>query len=129
MTFPGLLTLGPQAEINVRAGAGFDVNAALSIPITWNFPLLDFAIPATAGSASGDATESNTAVDFGASFTPGDLNADADVHIIPSLEFGIDALAGFAKAEVFISADADGTVEMKSTIAEDFSMDGCVTMS
>ena len=27
MSFPGLLTLGPEAEINVRAGAGFDVNA------------------------------------------------------------------------------------------------------
>jgi hypothetical protein len=45
------------------------------------------------------------------------------------LEFGIDALAGFAKAEVFISADADGSVDMNSTIAEDFSMDGCVTLS
>lgn len=105
------------------------MNADIAVPITWNFPLLDFVIPPTEGKATGDATESNTAVDFGASFTPGELNADADVHIIPSLEFGIDALAGFAKAEVFISADADGSVDMNSTIAEDFSMDGCVTLS
>ncbi|KAJ6528296.1 hypothetical protein DFH09DRAFT_935383, partial [Mycena vulgaris] len=104
---------------------GLTFPVSISVPITWNFPLLDFVIPATEGKASGDATESNTSVDFGASFTPGDLNADADVHIIPSLEFGIDALAGFAKAQVFISADADGSVDMKSTIAEDFSMDGC----
>ncbi|KAJ7859410.1 hypothetical protein B0H13DRAFT_2075217 [Mycena leptocephala] len=97
----------------------------MAIPITWNFPLLDFVMPPTEGKSTGDATESNTAVDFGASFTPGDLNANADVHVIPSLEFGIDALAGFAKAEVFIQADADGSVDMNSTIAEDFSMDGC----
>ncbi|KAJ6465346.1 hypothetical protein C8R45DRAFT_839796 [Mycena sanguinolenta] len=129
LSLPGLFTLGPEAEINVRAGAGFDVNADIAVPITWNFPLLDFVIPPTAGNASGDATESNTSADFGASFTPGDLNADAEVHIIPSLNFGIDALAGFAKAEVFISADADGSIDMNSTIAEDFSMDGCVTMS
>ncbi|KAJ6542156.1 hypothetical protein DFH09DRAFT_1282628, partial [Mycena vulgaris] len=129
LSLPGLFTLGPEAEINVRAGAGFDVNADIAVPITWNFPLLDFVIPPTEGTATGDATESNTSVDFGASFTPGALNADADVHIIPSLNFGIDALAGFAKAEVFISADADGSLDMNSTIAEDFSMDGCVTLS
>ncbi|KAJ7033519.1 hypothetical protein C8F04DRAFT_1353684 [Mycena alexandri] len=115
LSLPGLFTLGPEAEINVAAGAGFDVNADVAIPITWNFPLLDFVIPPTEGNATGDATQSDTSADFSASFTPGTLNANADVHVIPSLNFGIDALAGFAKAEV--------------TIADDFSMDGCVTMS
>ncbi|KAJ7149609.1 hypothetical protein C8R46DRAFT_1309474 [Mycena filopes] len=130
LSFPGLLTLGPEAEINVRAGAGFDFNAALAIPIAWTYPLLDFVMPPSKGAASGDASEASTAsVDFQASFTPGDLNANADVHVIPALTFGIDALGGFAKAEVFVQADADGSVDMNSTIADDFSMDGCVIMS
>ncbi|KAJ7020071.1 hypothetical protein C8F04DRAFT_974823 [Mycena alexandri] len=129
LSLPGLFTLGPEAEINVAAGAGFDVNADVAIPITWNFPLLDFVIPPTEGNATGDATQSDTSADFSASFTPGTLNANADVHVIPSLNFGIDALAGFAKAEVFVSADVDGSLDMNSTIADDFSMDGCVTMS
>ncbi|KAJ7700960.1 hypothetical protein B0H16DRAFT_1834348 [Mycena metata] len=120
---------GPEAEIDVSAGAGLDVNADVAVPITWNFPLLDFVIPPTEGNATGDATQSDTSVDFSASFTPGTLNANADVHVIPTLNFGIDALAGFAKAEVFVSADVDGSLDMNSTIADDFSMDGCVTMS
>jgi hypothetical protein len=41
----------------------------------------------------------------------------------------MDALAGFAKAEVFISADADGGLDMKSKIADDFSRGGCLTLS
>ncbi|KAJ7713672.1 hypothetical protein B0H16DRAFT_1341201 [Mycena metata] len=129
LSLPGLFTLGPEAEIDVSAGAGFDVNADVAVPITWNFPLLDFVIPPTEGNATGDATQSDTSVDFSASFTPGTLNANADVHVIPTLNFGIDALAGFAKAEVFVSADVDGSLDMNSTIADDFSMDGCVTMS
>ncbi|KAJ7725820.1 hypothetical protein B0H16DRAFT_1781669 [Mycena metata] len=111
LSLPGLFTLGPEAEIDVSAGAGFDVNADVAVPITWNFPLLDFVIPPTEGNATGDATQSDTSVDFSASFTPGTLNANAD-H-------------GFAKAEVFVSADVDGSLDMNSTIADDFSMDGC----
>ncbi|KAF7359586.1 hypothetical protein MVEN_00682300 [Mycena venus] len=42
LSFPCLLTLGPEAAINVRAGAGFDVNTDIAVPITWSFPLLDF---------------------------------------------------------------------------------------
>ncbi|KAK7044938.1 hypothetical protein R3P38DRAFT_3433318 [Favolaschia claudopus] len=129
LSLPGLLTLGPEAVINVQASAGITLNTAVAVPITWNFPLLEFVMPPSAGAASGNAAESNTAVDFQASFAPGDLNADAEVHVIPSLNFGIDAIGGFAKAQIFIEADADGTVDMQSTIGEDLSMDGCVTLT
>ncbi|KAK6981070.1 hypothetical protein R3P38DRAFT_3465266 [Favolaschia claudopus] len=129
LSLPGIFTLGPQAAINVRAGAGITLNTAVAVPITWNFPLLEFVMPPQEGAAQGDAAESNTAVDFQASFAPGDLNADAEVHVIPSLNFGIDAIGGFAKAQVFIEADADGRVDMNSTIGTDLSMDGCVKMS
>jgi hypothetical protein len=129
LSFPGILNLGPLIALGARGIGDLDIAMSMKVPVRWDFPQFDVVIPPSKGKAFGDAAHSNNTANLEMHFNQGNLTGSVEIHLIPKLEFGIDALNGLASALVFLAADADGRVDLNATVDSDFSMDGCTSGS
>ncbi|KAJ7674019.1 hypothetical protein DFH06DRAFT_963088, partial [Mycena polygramma] len=112
LDFPGLLTLGPTFQVGVQGTATLDVQANAKVVLDYTVSGAKMFFPPA------------DSVTSGGSFTPGDsplsLSVAPDVeskavlagHIIPSLQLGIIALGGVAKATVSLNLDASATMTL-----------------
>ncbi|KAJ7853368.1 hypothetical protein B0H13DRAFT_1538765, partial [Mycena leptocephala] len=108
--FPGILSIGPTFVVNARGTATAELAADLTLGINYHVNNAKMAFPS--GSQSGGA--------FSLGDTPLKLSADTKVeatttveaHLIPSINFGIEAL-DVATANVALSLDASATMVLK----------------
>ena len=83
LSIPGIINLGPQLALDVRAAATFDMAATISLPFSWDFPLVDFVFPPEKAPSKGEALESRNMADFKVGLLPGDMSGSIELHIIP----------------------------------------------
>ncbi|KAJ6579217.1 hypothetical protein DFH09DRAFT_338965 [Mycena vulgaris] len=113
LTFPGILTIGPSFKVDAQIVG--DVDVAMDMTVGLNFDVTDaqLAFPPSAGTAPDDKA-------FKIGDTPLTLNADPSVqatgtitaHLIPSLNLGVNALGGKAKAQIFLALDTNAELVM-----------------
>ncbi|KAJ7052666.1 hypothetical protein C8F01DRAFT_1261454 [Mycena amicta] len=113
LDFPGILTVGPSFQVNAEFTGSFDVNLDMKVGIVFNVNNAQIAFPpGTAGAPAASA--------FSVGDTPLTLSASPNVkatgtvaaHLIPSLNLGISALGGIAKATVFIDLDTSASLKL-----------------
>ncbi|PIL30030.1 hypothetical protein GSI_07942 [Ganoderma sinense ZZ0214-1] len=111
LDFPGLFSIGPTFNVNVEGTATLEADVKTDVDIDYKIKDVEVFFPPSGGKSKG-------------SFVPGDSNVQLSVspgvtahgqiaaHLIPSLSFGINALAGKAKATIELDVDGDAAVDL-----------------
>nr|VWP02189.1 Nucleosome assembly protein 1 [Ganoderma boninense] len=111
LDFPGLFSIGPTFTVNAEGTATLDADITTDVDIDYQIKGAQLFFPPDGGKSSG-------------AFTPGDSNVQLSVspgvtshgqvaaHLIPTLSFGINALAGEAKATINLEVDGDAAVDL-----------------
>ncbi|KLO12152.1 hypothetical protein SCHPADRAFT_433347 [Schizopora paradoxa] len=122
VAIPGLsivdiLTIGPAFVLNGEAEATINLDADLTIGIQYQLNDLSFTV-GTSSSSSPGFTPLDSPVQY--SLTPS-ITADADleVHLIPTLSFGVSAFKN--SVSVFVDLDAGLEVNLNATVEGDLS--------
>ena len=116
LDFPGLFSIGPTFTVNAEGTATLDADVTTDVDIDYQIKGAELFFPPSGGKSSG-------------AFTPGDSNVQLSVspgvtshgqvaaHLIPTLSFGINALAGEAKATINLEVDGDAAVDLSLSAA------------
>ncbi|KAI0820581.1 hypothetical protein BC628DRAFT_1396212 [Trametes gibbosa] len=114
LDFPKIFSIGPTFTVNVEATASLDANVDVDVDLAYDVKGMQLFFPPGANSQAGQ-------------FTPGDSNLKLGVspnitshgqiaaHLLPSLNFGISAIGGKAKATINVDLDADAAVDLSLT--------------
>ncbi|KAJ7101832.1 hypothetical protein C8R43DRAFT_1081367 [Mycena crocata] len=113
LSFPGILTIGPSFKVDTQVIGEVDLTMDMTVGLNFDVTNAQLAFPPNAANkVDGNA--------FKAGDTPLSLSADASVqatgsltvHLIPSINLGVDALGGKGKAEVFLALDTNAALTM-----------------
>ncbi|KAJ7841087.1 hypothetical protein B0H14DRAFT_1051692 [Mycena olivaceomarginata] len=121
LDFPGILTIGPSFKVQGEVAANLDVDLDLTVDLSYCISGAKFFYPPDPyNKNSGKFTPNNSPLNF--SVAPA-LSSDASLtaHIIPGLDFGVNAIGGLATASLFINFDTSSTVTA--------SLDGSATVN
>ncbi|KDQ51373.1 hypothetical protein JAAARDRAFT_41224 [Jaapia argillacea MUCL 33604] len=112
LDFPGIFTLGPSFLINAQATATVELDVDLAVGLAYSVTNGKLFFPPANGHTSGGI------------FTPQDSQLQLSVspsvsatgtiaaHLIPTLQFGVDAFDGVASATIFLDLDASATLKL-----------------
>ncbi|KAF7289296.1 hypothetical protein MIND_01391300 [Mycena indigotica] len=112
LDFPGLITLGPTFKVQAQAKAQLDANVDAKIVLAYKVDNAKLFFPRS------DSLKS------GGNFNPADSPLSLSVapsiasqgvvsaHLIPRVDLGVNALAGIAKATVFLNLDASASMTL-----------------
>ncbi|KAJ2912665.1 hypothetical protein MD484_g7761, partial [Candolleomyces efflorescens] len=114
LDFPGILTIGPSFKVDVQANAALDVSADVNVGINYKIEKASFVFPPDSDKAQAQGGS------FKLNDTPLKLSVSPslkatgtlEAHLIPSLNLGINALAGIAEATVFVELDASAAMKL-----------------
>ncbi|KAF7378133.1 hypothetical protein MSAN_00237700 [Mycena sanguinolenta] len=112
LSFPGILTIGPSFKVQGQVVADLDIDLDLTVDLSYCISGAKFFYPPDPyNTNSGQFTPNNSPLNF--SVAPA-LSSDSSItaHIIPSLEFGVDAIGGLATAELSVEFDTSSTVQL-----------------
>ncbi|KAJ3569321.1 hypothetical protein NP233_g5126 [Leucocoprinus birnbaumii] len=113
LDFPGILSIGPTFQINAEGKASLDLDLDMTVGVKWTVDSAQFTFP-DGGSQGGSFTPDNTPLQVTVQ-PSGTATGTVELHLIPSVNFGIDALAGTVSAEVFVDLDASATATLMGT--------------
>ncbi|KAJ7616313.1 hypothetical protein DFH06DRAFT_1013030 [Mycena polygramma] len=113
LDFPGILTVGPSFTLSAQVVGDVDVVMDMTVGLNFNVDNAQLAFPP-------DDKNKPLSSAFTIGDTPLTLNAAPDVsatgtltaHLIPSLNLGVSALGGKAKANIFLNLDTNAALEM-----------------
>ncbi|KAJ6551968.1 hypothetical protein B0H19DRAFT_1159503 [Mycena capillaripes] len=110
LDFPGILTIGPSFKVAGEVSGKVDIDMDLTVDLSYCISGAKLFYPPSAyNTNSGKFTPNNSPLNF--SVAPA-LASDATItaHIIPSLDFGVDAIGGLATAALFVEFDTSSTI-------------------
>ncbi|KAJ6553046.1 hypothetical protein B0H19DRAFT_1263467 [Mycena capillaripes] len=113
LDFPGLLTIGPSFTVSAQVVGDVDVVMDMTVGINMDVNNAQLAFPP-------DDSNKPLSSAFSIGDTPLTVNAAPDVtatgtltgHLIPSLNLGVSALGGKAKAQIFLDLDTNAALQM-----------------
>ncbi|KAJ7617398.1 hypothetical protein FB45DRAFT_225452, partial [Roridomyces roridus] len=112
LDFPGIITIGPEFKIQASTSATLDLDMDLTVDLSYCISDAKFVFPPDPfTNSSGKFTPNNSPLNF--SVSP-DFSSSAtlEAHIIPTLDFGIDAIGGLATADIFVDFDTSSTLTL-----------------
>ncbi|KAJ3573067.1 hypothetical protein NP233_g2672 [Leucocoprinus birnbaumii] len=113
LDFPGVLSIGPTFQVNAEGKATLDLDVDLNVGVKWSIDKAQFTFP-KGGSKGGSFKPQNTPLELAVQ-PSGTATGEIEVHLIPSLNLGIEALGGTVGAEVFVNLDASATATFSGT--------------
>jgi hypothetical protein len=142
LDFPGILQLGPSFKINGNVIANLDVDVDMTVNLAYNVKNAQmFFPPSDKHKSGGDFKPADSNLKLSA--TPSiAAQGTLEGHLIPTIDLGINALAGVAQATVFLDLDASAVLALqlnaganitketgKKAAVKDAGVDGCVDIS
>ncbi|KAI5116444.1 hypothetical protein M0805_008631 [Coniferiporia weirii] len=138
LSIPDIVNIGPLFALNAEATASLDIDMELSVNLAYSVDNLSlFFPPSFSQSSSASATPKD--IPLALSVTPGvTSNATLEAHLIPALEFGIEAFGVTATVfldfdtaailDLGLDASTTGSVDSGGTTSTSDQVDGCVTV-
>ncbi|XP_006457389.1 hypothetical protein AGABI2DRAFT_212760 [Agaricus bisporus var. bisporus H97] len=110
LDFPGIFSIGPTFQINANAKASLNIDTDMRIGVAYHIDNAKFDFP-NGGKKSGSFSAGDTPLQISAQ-PSSSATGTVEAHLIPSLNVGIDAFGGVAKAGVFVNLDASASVSL-----------------
>ncbi|KAJ3482999.1 hypothetical protein NLI96_g6615 [Meripilus lineatus] len=127
LDIPGILSIGPVFKVNVEANGTADANVDLDVDLSYTVSNAKIFFPPQHGSSSGGFTPADTNLKL--SVAPNaSLQGAIEGHVIPTIEFGLSALGGIAKASIDLNLDTSANLDL-SLQATSNSFAGCIDLS
>ncbi|KAF8896684.1 hypothetical protein BD779DRAFT_1433082, partial [Infundibulicybe gibba] len=112
LDFPGILSIGPNFQINAEATAVLDLNVDLNVGVNFHISNAQMTFPPSSGQGSSGAFQlDDTPLKLSASPSV-TATGSVEAHIIPTLNIGVSALGGSISANVFLDLDASAKMTL-----------------
>ncbi|EJD01946.1 uncharacterized protein FOMMEDRAFT_108994 [Fomitiporia mediterranea MF3/22] len=109
---PSLIYVGPTFDIDAEAKANIDLDVDMSVDLAYEVSDLRLFFPPSDGKTS-SATIAPKDTPLKLSASPEvQSNATLEVHLIPSLNFGINVLDGLGSATIFLDIDTFAELDL-----------------
>ncbi|KAJ7143218.1 hypothetical protein C8R43DRAFT_891858 [Mycena crocata] len=113
INFPGILTVGPTFKVDAQIVGDIELSMDMTVGLNFDVNNAQIAFPASAANKVDGGS-------FKAGDTPLTLNVDSNVqasgsltmHLIPSINLGIDALGGKGRAQLFLALDTNAALTL-----------------
>ncbi|KAI0700589.1 hypothetical protein BC835DRAFT_1304043 [Cytidiella melzeri] len=111
LDFPGVLSIGPSFVVNAQGIATLDTELNMAVDLAYNINGAKLFFPPDTGSSGGDFVPASTGLSLAA--TPNAAaSGSVEAHIIPTIEFGINALDGLAQANINLDLDSSAKLTL-----------------
>ncbi|KAA1467373.1 hypothetical protein DENSPDRAFT_238702 [Dentipellis sp. KUC8613] len=112
-----VLSLDPTFAVNGQVNGDVELELDVSFDLAYNINNAQLQFPPNAGKSSGDATPNDNK--FSISASPELVgNAQMTAHLIPEVSISLNAIGGFASANVFLELDASATLDLTGVDAK-----------
>ncbi|KAG7095281.1 hypothetical protein E1B28_006053 [Marasmius oreades] len=128
LDFPGILTLGPSFQIQAQAKATLDIDAKIDVTLAYHVEDAKLFFPPLDGNSGGQFQPADSPLKLSVSPSLAS-KAIVEGHLIPTLQLGITALGGTAKANVFLDLDANAAATLSLDAVAAASTDGTQSTS
>ncbi|KAF9269765.1 hypothetical protein L218DRAFT_969553 [Marasmius fiardii PR-910] len=128
LDFPGILTLGPSFQILGQAKATLDVDATVDVTLAYHVEDAKLFFPPLDEKSGGQFQPADSPLKLSVSPSAAS-KAVVEGHLIPTLNLGISALGGTAKANVFLDLDANAAATLSLDAAATASTNGTKSTS
>jgi hypothetical protein len=127
LDFPGIITIGPSFSLNGQIVAEVQGVADMKITAAWDLPRIGLVFPPSQGQSDADAKSADSPVGLSVA-TNVDVAGQAEVHLIPRVDFGIKIFTGIVRATVFLDLDTAGILKANVLVDEQnpSSNGGCI---
>ncbi|KAJ7257772.1 hypothetical protein C8J57DRAFT_1516652 [Mycena rebaudengoi] len=132
--YPGLLTLGPSLHLYGQLSGQLSLSGKFSATVGYQLPSIDMSFgkqdsnhDVTNISPGVGADSSNWGYDYSVGYNI-DLEGNAQVHVIPSLQLGLSVLGGLVMdAQVFAELDLWAGVGIEGSVSSTAAPQFCLT--
>ncbi|KAJ3479391.1 hypothetical protein NLI96_g9099 [Meripilus lineatus] len=126
LDIPGILSIGPVFKVNVEAKGTATANVDLNVDLSYSVQNAQVFFPPQHGTSSGNFTPADTNLNL--SIAPNaTLQGTVEGHVIPTVEFGLSAIGGIAKATIGLNLDTSATLDLTLQPLQD-ELSGCVDL-
>ncbi|KAF4610324.1 hypothetical protein D9613_010280 [Agrocybe pediades] len=113
LDFPGILTIGPSFVINGQATATLELEADMTIGLSYDIEGAQLTFPPDNQKSSGSFNIGDTPLKLSVS-PSAKATGTVAAHLIPTLNFGISALDDTVSANVFLELDASASMSLSA---------------
>ncbi|THU98960.1 hypothetical protein K435DRAFT_964635 [Dendrothele bispora CBS 962.96] len=122
LDFPPFVTIGPTFQVQTELDLDFDVAVDLTVGLNYELTNGHLGIAKNLSSdSSADFQIGDTPLSLSAGSSI-DATASISVHLIPTLDFGIEFFDNLTSADVFLNLDASATLQLSAGASHNTSL-------
>ncbi|KAJ6546623.1 hypothetical protein B0H10DRAFT_2131051 [Mycena sp. CBHHK59/15] len=112
LNFPGILTVGPSFTVTGQVTGNVDLNLDMTVGVNFDVKNATLKFPSDGKQAAGQFNLGDTRTAHAGCEPRRHRHGDITAHLIPSINLGVSALGGKAKAQIFLDLDASATMQL-----------------